>query len=109
MARLQSPAFTIFVHIDIVSVDSGVDIFKRACLMDRRRRHSAMLYWHFYSTLVNFARYYLSVDMCFCSGIPFTMYAVIVQSLRIYTFGMSAAVLQLVAGTFCYENVVRPA
>ena len=38
--------------------------------------------------------------------IHFTMYAVIVQTPRIYTFGMSQAVMQLVSGTFCYENVV---
>ena len=44
--------------------------------------------------------------MCFYNGIPFNMYAVIVQSLRIDTFCMSEAVMRLVAGTFCYENVV---
>ena len=44
--------------------------------------------------------------MCFYNGIPFTMYAVIVQSLIIDTLCMSEAVMRLVAGTFCYENVV---
>ena len=44
--------------------------------------------------------------MCFYNGIPFTMCAVIVQSIRSDTFCMSDAVMQLVAGTFCYENVV---
>ena len=44
--------------------------------------------------------------MCFYNVIPFNMYAVIVQSLRMYTFCMSDAVMQLVAGTLCYENVV---
>ena len=50
--------------------------------------------------------HYLLVDMSFDYIIPFTMYAVIVQRPRIYTFCMSQAVMQLVAGTFCYENVV---
>ena len=44
--------------------------------------------------------------MSFCYVIPFTMYAVIVQMPRIDTFCMFQAVMQLVAGTFCYENVV---
>ena len=44
--------------------------------------------------------------MCFYNGIHFTVYAVIVQSLRIDTFCMSEAVMRLVAGTLCYENVV---
>ena len=43
--------------------------------------------------------------MSFYYVIPFIMYAVIVQRPRIDTFGMSQAVMQLVAGTFCYENV----
>ena len=38
--------------------------------------------------------------------IHFTMYAVIVQRSTIDTFCMSEAVMQLVAGTLCYENVV---
>ena len=38
--------------------------------------------------------------------IHFTMYAVIVQRPTIDTFCMSEAVMQLVAGTLCYENVV---
>ena len=38
--------------------------------------------------------------------IAFTMYAVIVQRPIIDTFCMSLAVMQFVAGTFCYENVV---
>ena len=47
--------------------------------------------------------------MPFYYVIPFTVYAVIVQRPRIDTFCMSQAVMQLVAGTFCYENVVRMA
>ena len=44
--------------------------------------------------------------MSFYYIIRFTMYAVIVQMPIIDTFCMSKAVMQLVAGTFCYENVV---
>ena len=44
--------------------------------------------------------------MSFCYVIPFTMYAVIVQRPRIDTFCMFQAGMQLVSGTFCYENVV---
>ena len=43
--------------------------------------------------------------MPFYYVIPFAMYAVIVQRPRIDTFGMSQAVMQLVAWTFFYENV----
>ena len=43
--------------------------------------------------------------MCFYNGFPFTMYAIIVQSLGIDTSCMSEAVMRLVAGIFCYENV----
>ena len=38
--------------------------------------------------------------------VHFIMYAVIVQRPIIDTFCLSQAVMQLVAGTFCYENVV---
>ena len=61
-----------------------------------------MLYLHLYATLV----YVGSLDMCFYTVIPFTMYLVIVHILRIGTFCMSEAIMQLVAGTLCYENVV---
>ena len=44
--------------------------------------------------------------MSFYYVIPFTVYAVIVQRRRIDTFSMCQPVMQLVAGTFCYENVV---
>ena len=44
--------------------------------------------------------------MSCCYVIPFTMFAVIGQRPRIDTFCMFQAVMQLVAGTFCYENVV---
>ena len=44
--------------------------------------------------------------MSFYYVVHFIMYAVIVQRPRIDTCCMSQAVLQLVAGTFCYENVV---
>ena len=44
--------------------------------------------------------------MSFYYVIPFIMYAVIVQRPRIDTFCMSQAVMQLVAGIFCYDNVV---
>ena len=44
--------------------------------------------------------------MRFYNGIPFNMYAVIAQNLRIDTFRMSEAVMRLVAGICCYENVV---
>ena len=44
--------------------------------------------------------------MSFHYVIPFTMYAVIVQRPRIDTFCMSQAVMQLDAGTFCYEHFV---
>ena len=44
--------------------------------------------------------------MSFYYVISFIMYAVIVQRPRIDTFCMSQAVMQLVARTFCYENVV---
>ena len=50
--------------------------------------------------------HYLPVDMSFYYVIPFTMYAVIVQMHGIDTFCMSEAVMQLVAGTLCYENIV---
>ena len=50
--------------------------------------------------------HYLPVDMPFYYVIPFTMYAVIVQRPTIDTVCMSEAVMQLVAGTLCYENVV---
>ena len=44
--------------------------------------------------------------MPFYYVIPFAMHAVIVQRPRIDTFGMSQAEMQLVAGTFFYENFV---
>ena len=44
--------------------------------------------------------------MSFYYVVHFIMYAVIVQRPRFDTFCMSQAVMQLVAGTFCYENVV---
>ena len=44
--------------------------------------------------------------MSFYYVIPFTMHAVNVQSRRMDTFCMCQPVMQLVAGTFCYENVV---
>ena len=50
--------------------------------------------------------HYLPVDLPFYYVIPFTMCAVVVQMPRIDTFCMSEAVMQLVAGTLCYENVV---
>ena len=47
----------------------------------------------------------LPVDMSFYYVIHFTMYAVIVQRPRFDTFCISEAVMQLVAGTLCYENL----
>ena len=45
------------------------------------------------------------MDMCFYNVIPFNMYALIVQSLRINNFCMSEAVMRLVAGAFCYDKM----
>ena len=44
--------------------------------------------------------------MSFYYVVHFIMYAIIVQRPRIDTCCMSQAVMQLVAGTFCNENVV---
>ena len=67
---------------------------------------SAMLYLHFYGTLVYCGLLTICGYVFFYNVTPFTMYAVIVQSLRIDTCCMSEAVMRLVAGIFRYENVV---
>ena len=44
--------------------------------------------------------------MSFNYVLPFTMYVVIVQKPILDTFCKSEGVMQLVAGTLCYEDVV---
>ena len=46
------------------------------------------------------------MSISFYYVIPFTIYPVIIRRPIIYTSCMSEAVMQLVAGTLCYENVV---